>query len=297
MEKPEYALTRDDFETQEDWARYLHEGGFGQEIDGRGRLVPHQSRGHYSQLRNAIYGGEPGPANATRSGPSTTTGVTAYDAQKLYFAMAFAAWHSSYLNCHIVVTWSLVGVVADKDVATAHQRLMDLIRRWLQRGGSEGQFVWVIERGRKRGLHSHILLRMNPSEAFELRQWLYRAVARISHKDAVPKTTIFVRPSALFNGEAQWKFWGKYFLKGSDGTWLLRSLTHTKEGVFTGKRVGVSRSLDELMQRGSPDFPRYRASLRTIVGDPFDGRFDGGQFLVDLEREAFGAFPPGPTRG
>lgn len=281
MERPEYFPTRADFDTEDDWARYLHEGGFGPEIDGRGRLVPHRSQGRYSRLRNGIYGWEPGDARATRAGPSTTSGLTEYDAIKLFYALAFAAWKGVYLNTHITVTWSLAGLTSDTAVTMAHQQLMDALRRWVQRGGSrDAHFVWVLERGKTHGLHGHIMMHLAGGEAGELRRWIHKHVERRMGRK-VPKETTKVRPELGRAASAQWDHWAPYFLKGSDGTWQLLSIEHKDQGVITGKRAGVSRSLDEAAQRRTT-FPRSSANLRTIRGNPFDGRFNDGEWMEQM---------------
>lgn len=276
MEKPEYILTRADFDCDEAWARHCHMGGLDPEIDGRGRLVPHLGQGPYGQLRNGIHGWTPGRARPTRRGPSKTNGITLYDVKKFYRGLAFAAWKSCFLNSHVTVTWSLVGVRSDLAMTNAHQRLVDLMHRWLDRHNpGRAYFVWVIERGSLHGLHSHIMVHLHPADVAAFRTWLGKAVARISRNANVPKA-VYVRVELSRGSEAQWKHWAPYFLKGSDGTWALSGFKHSDEGPLTGKRVGVARSLDEAAQRRTA-FPRGRANIATIEGDPFDGRFDGGE--------------------
>lgn len=280
MERPEYELTRADFHHYDDWCRYLHESGIGPEHDSRGRLKPRMELGHYGKLLNTIDGTDPGPARATRNGPSTSKGITQDGVQMLYRAMAFASWRSRFLNVHATVSWSTVAVVRDADVMRAHQILVDLMRRWLKGSSNDAHYVWVLERGEKLGLHSHILIHLQPGELNAFKKWLHRAVERIAGRPLLEKKdskTIFVRQESTLNSRAQWE-WGKYLLKGTDGTWQLQSVSRSDEGVIVGKRVGASHSLNDLAQRRA-GFPRSAANIRTIEGDAFDGRFDNGEWV------------------
>lgn len=258
MDRPEYHLTRSDFFCDEDWRRHCLEGGFDSRAErGRG-YVPASSSGHFGRLYNAIHGWEPAeyPVRPYRQGGEHLTADQYVDA---YEAVATANVLGQVLNAHVVVAWGTVGLSEEVDVAEATERFLEGFRKWTCKVGVPGCWFWVLERGRRQGLHLHLLAHLPRGYREDFERWAARAIGRISGREPLKteeSRTLLVR---IERDEVafQWRTF-RYLFKGlrpgsgirspHDPRMLLdiadnAGLTVEDQGSFEVKRFGVCRSL------------------------------------------------------
>lgn len=277
MDHPEHHLTRTDFDTAEDWARHCHEGGVPPEYDGRGRMIVEHGHGPYSELRRAIFGVQPGVAKATRRGLTTTNGLSRYGFEALIYASAYSCWRGRFMSCHLVITWSMMGITTDPAVTHLNQEFADALRRWLQRETLFEGYFWVLERSGKRGLHSHFLAAVPPNRKRALEAWVIKWLSKKTGRVPLQSTetkAVFVRAEWVKNSREQ-RIWLKYIIKGGDGTYSMPGVPLRAQGGITGKRYGIARCLDEYAQRCA-GFPRIKVAPYLTGEIDLDDSFDRG---------------------
>lgn len=267
-------LTRADFDTAEQWHRYRHEGGLEPFERGPAGDGVRGASGHYGELTRAIYGATRREFQRVWQGWGESRNVSFEKVQWVFRAIAFANCLGRVLSTRFDVTWSTVGVTSDRDVADAQRELLDWLRRWLDRHADWAAFVWVLERGPEKGLHSHILLHCPDGMGEKLRQDAEAALTRIAGRPLVnepSRKTFKIQPRGA-DIVSQWKRF-RYMMKGidpdggwSDGDEPSGFFRHTErlhidaapQGDISVKRVGVSRALDKAsFERWSSlnDFP------------------------------------------
>ena len=267
-------LTRTDFDTAEQWYRYCHEGGLDpferdDEFNGVKNAI-----GPYGQLAGAIYGQTRRAYQRTWEAWGLSKDIAFEDVQRVYRAIAFANCLGRVLSTRLDVTWSTVGITSDVIVAAMQRRLLDWLRRWLDRHAGWAAYVWVLERGTRRGVHSHVMLQVPDELGAKLRRDSETALTRIVGRPLVNEEncrTILVQP----RGSDVWSQWRRfrYMMKGLEpnagwpdndepsGVHAYAERLHIEpraQGEIDGKRVGVSRALDEASFRrwaALNDFP------------------------------------------
>jgi len=170
----------------------------------------------------------------------TTTDIPLRAAENVIMAAGFADQIGLPLNRFVTVAWEwaqCVGRIQD------HQaRFLERMSKWLKYRGVVPAFVWVIENGPTKGLHSHIAVHV-PSEHLAG----FKRKARTWVDGDVDKNTINIQRTRYGNGESRLngiKGRLRYLLKGGDGdvAALLR-IDQKHQGAVTGKRCGTSQNL------------------------------------------------------
>lgn len=251
-------LTRDDFPSTEEWLRYRREGCF----DDRD-YESNSGNGPESQLYRAIYGHTLRRFQVAWEFRGTSYAITEKKFADTYAAVAFANRLSVVLNMHVTIAWSTIGVVDDIDVNIANRRLLDAIGRYFDKTLKIGRYwIWALERGKKRGLHTHLVVYVPLIAYNDFCEMLERSVKTITGKQPLvtdTSSTICVRKAReALDFNSQWN-WFRYLMKGlrSDdimSDWRKRSkldrlassarITPEDEGEVRTKRVGVSRCID-----------------------------------------------------
>lgn len=258
-------LSREDFSTKEDWLRYCHEGGLDPYEEGAREL---RGGGTYEQLLAGVFGSTRRTYERAWQARGLSTKLSAAQVKKAYRAVAFANCLGRIMNVPMTITWSTVGKADEAQVAACQHRFLELVRKWLHARKAPALWVWVLERGSRRGLHTHLLLSV-PDE-FKI---AFRGAAGPMLETAIRRPLLNTPASKTMKKEMrsalavvpQWE-WFKYIMKGVDRNlgWKLQGgeplFFHAKlnvkpsnEGATQLKRVGVSRNLDDA------SFARWRS--------------------------------------
>lgn len=262
MEKDPPPLTRADFLDEEGWLRHLHEGGLPPWTEGEEGAVytPPQGSGEYAQRTRALYGSDEEAFRLTWEGYGVTDFLSVEDFVRAYQAVALANCRDRVLDFHLTVSWSTVGITGDREVAAYQGLLVRLINEWFASFNCWPSLLWVLERGDKYGLHTHMLLGTDPVLTHAFWPFLQTVVGRVI-APRVPLRTESSKTSLVVwdrQGGIR-KQWAtlRYMFKGAarNAGWLtpgstfrfLRDVAGLQleyEGEVTVQRMGVSRGLD-----------------------------------------------------
>lgn len=263
MDKDEPPLTREDFESQDDWLRHCRQGGLDPFDLSEFRGLVGSSRD--TALASAIYGDTERAYQRSWEGWGESEYLNFEDLQKGFRALAFANCRGRVLSTRLDITWSTVG--ADSDITVAHRqgKFLDWMRRWLTRNANGADFFWVLERGPKFGLHSHILCclpEIGLGKAFKAAAEtnLQRIVNKpLLKTDQSSTMKIQPRSAGMADVGTQWERF-RYMMKGLhphegwedphevSGVYSFAERARISPeygGVVAVKRMGVSRSLDD----------------------------------------------------
>lgn len=289
MDKEERPLTRDDFADREGWLRHCHEGG----ID-----LAHENGGfngvrgekHYAAMLGIIYGQSRRAYEHAWAQWGVSRSLRARQLYKAYHAVAFANCLGRVLDSSLDITWSLQGIRGDHEVLRHQTAFLDAIRRWFDRNDEWAAYMWVMERGDRFGLHTHINLYIPPNLAERFRKYAAATLARIVGGplvDANGIRTMLIQPRDGRNVIGQWARF-RYVMKGLDAgvMWFDRanpqaSLTFKEranmrisfEGEISVKRMGVSRALDDSARRRWSMLNEFPDMTIKEEGPLFDDRF------------------------
>ncbi|MEQ1941476.1 hypothetical protein ABMA32_03540 [Mesorhizobium sp. VNQ89] len=213
MDRPERALTRDDFIDAEDWYRYQHEGGFLRRVHRGQRYVPALGNGPWAQLVNMTHDVREKPE---RRYSRLSTGLRGKDYERLWSAVALANLKSHVLNVHVTIAWSTVGIRGEADVGEANEKFLERMRHCLDDLAIPHAWIWVLERKSKVGVHSHILVHVPSMYHHAFTNWVrsgFRSATGREPTDAKASKSIVVRLARDRDWNQQW-VWLHYLLKG-----------------------------------------------------------------------------------
>lgn len=218
MERPEPRQTRDDYLEQEDWLRYCVESGidpFECETGDDPEPVILGS-GPWAERCGATFGQTPDLREQMRNrAPSSQyLGLDAFRAA--YQAVAFANCRGRVLNALITITWGTIGLTVDETIEMRLAQFLAAIDRWCAGYGIRPAWVWVIERGTQRGLHTHIIASLPAMLQLDFRGWFWRALSHICGCDLLhtpASKTLDIRFGMDENVGLQWEGF-KYLFKG-----------------------------------------------------------------------------------
>ncbi|WP_380789379.1 hypothetical protein [Sphingobium xenophagum] len=289
MDKEEPPLTRDDFADQEGWLRHCHEGGIDLARDNE-HFEGVTGSGPYARLQGAIYGTSKLDFLRTWAKWGVSWSLRWRQFVKGYEAIAFANCLGLVLDSAIHITWSLQGIHSDLAVADRQKAFLDAIRRWFERHDEPAAFYWVLERGSRRGLHSHIALRIPPHLTAEFHTYANATLARIVKGPLVHRQgerTMLIQPRRGRDIVAQWKLFA-YLMKGLDSSLIFLNranpaasprvsnwtfINFKPQGEISVKRMGVSRILDDATRRRWRAVNNFPSVLISVNGPPFDDRY------------------------
>jgi hypothetical protein len=283
------ALTRADFNSSEGWYRHCHRSGE-RPFDDGDDFNGITACGYDSGLAAGIWGHTRPQFLRAVCGYATSARIGRSKYHKLFNAIALANCLGFILNTRIDITWSLAGVRDDLEVADCQSRLLDWLRRWLARHNCAAYWIWVLERGKRRGLHTHMMVHI-PSDLYlerftrygsepPFREQLEAALERILGRPLVRRKgekTLHLRHRSNLDTTHQWLAF-QYRAKGVGGDPDIASEKYglhrvSDEGEVVTKRVGVSRVLDDKNVRrltSVNDFPSFALPPGP---KPFDNRY------------------------
>ena len=145
-------------------------------------------------------------------------------------------------------------------IRSLFKKFLDWMRRWLERHADWPAYVWVLERGKKYGLHTHMLLHVPTDLGPRFKSAATERLSEILGSPLLdtPESKTMLIQTRGPDVNTQWRRF-RYLVKGIDPRlgWMLdaehggfktvaeRAAINPKDaGTIQGKRVGVSRELD-----------------------------------------------------
>jgi hypothetical protein len=260
VDPEERQLTREDFDDLEDWLRYRWQGGL-DPVDDLHQYRGVSGGGHYGALTAAVYGPTRRLYQVAWEGWGSSDHVEFKDVSQVYRAIALANCRGCVMTTRVDITWATLGLTNEILIRSHFTAFLDWMRRWLERHAGWAAYVWVFEYGGTYGLHTHMLVYVPEEEGEGFRREAKRVLAAIVKKpllETPQSETMRIRPRGP-DINTQWiRF--RYMMKGihprlawpdghSPGGYKLladRAGIKLKDGgVVLGKRVGVSRELDQ----------------------------------------------------
>lgn len=229
---------------QEHRARNLREAGWA----GLPRKYEHKcfGTGPNSQLAQAIFGTDKAAwdrAIESEQPPSTNYGLYAFDERfthknrpgglrltasqfvDLYSAVAYANTMGLVMNCHVSITWGLLGIVDHTEAANIlTHRVIKALRQWYKDHTGRDQLAWlyVHENGRIHGFHTHLMLAIPNDLRMAFREWLKSRLSDVCRLDSMPKEAWHVTAPPSDPIARQWRYF-QYLTKGIEEGAVLRA--------------------------------------------------------------------------
>ena len=169
---------------------------------------------------------------------------------ELVEAAAFASTIGMPFNRMITISWDRAGV---SDTAWATGRYLKCLREFLLSRGARTAFIWTLERGKRLGLHVHILIHVPPELArdasYRQRKWLCSVGTRwckgvIKSRPIGSRLTDYLKPQ---NGsyDQNREIALAYVLKNCDLEMMRALGSHfsARSGFVAGRRYGTSQNI------------------------------------------------------
>jgi hypothetical protein len=268
-EKPTSPLSRGDFDSTDEYLRWLRFGGFelsAEELESFGDCPE-------ANLARAVLGQTKRQHAQAWEGWGETEFIAGRDFRKAYNAVGFANQLGFVMNVHMTIVWETVGKKGDLEVAKAARRFLELFRKWCAERRLPCLWVHVLERGKRNGLHSHVLCHVPHLFGVRFRQWTDGAIKTVTGKLPARKArgqrkgtgqpyTINIEHRRDNDVRAQWELF-KYPMKGVHPRLVLLDVSSRQaarpisevaalrlrpQGIIKTKRVGTSRPLGEKAQ-------------------------------------------------
>lgn len=257
MKEDAERLTRADFDTADDYARYLLQAGLLPESTHTPQWLRGAS-GKHVELFKAAGDLRPTISRAVKF----TRHIAASDFENAYRAVAFSNLSGSVMNVHLTIVWETVGKREDLEIRQCLEKFLERFRKWNGERFFATRWIYVQERVPSRGLHTHILASVDKLNRTDFERWSLRCIKTVSGRapvqDVQNKKTIVIKHRANGDVIAQWRLF-QYLMKGIDPDAEISDihdrrqrrpitevagLRYRKQGSISTKRVGVSRSLD-----------------------------------------------------
>lgn len=250
--------------------RFLREHGLEPEDIGRRNWVGAHDDDAEVVRHQAVFGRSPQEHSRAVGSWGLTQALSTKQFRQGYEAIALANCFGGVLNTFLSITWSRVGITEPTAVAKMHYRYLELLRKACKSCRDEDGkrcvpygLVWVIENGRRHGLHSHILMVMPKARKAWLRRQVELALETISGRNVHWRLgTRAVRILHRHDRDvtAQWRLF-QYMMKGMVAPKRRRLIDPEQsrvpmpvqqaagvklrsQGMVATKRFGVSRNLD-----------------------------------------------------
>ena len=145
--------------------------------------------------------------------PYLTTHLSGQDWTRLYEGIAFANRLGSVLNVHVVIAWECAGIWGDDRVSGALVQWTEGLRKWCRARKYPCRYVYVHERARDQGLHTHLLTAVPHDDKDRFQGWAFKYLQRIAGHGHLPVNAICVRHRGDRDVQRQWLWFG-YLTKG-----------------------------------------------------------------------------------
>ena len=144
--------------------------------------------------------------------------LNAAQVKDLYGAVAYANTLGLVMNCHVSITWVLLGILDHTEAANAlTHRVIKALRQWYKDHTGRDQLAWlyVHENGRTHGFHTHLMLAIPNDLRLAFRDWLESRLSDVCRLDLMPKETCHVTAPPSDPIGRQWTYF-QYLIKGID---------------------------------------------------------------------------------
>jgi hypothetical protein len=261
MDQDQPPLTRADFLDQDSWFRYCRLGGVDPYADEELATCAPQGPGENAQLFGAIYGSTAESLQRTLAG-GWSAHLNYAEFERAYRAVAFANCRGIVLDTFVTITWRMLGIKTDEAVDRCQARLLADLQRWCDDHRVRPAWVWVLEKGRRRGLHTHMLISIPGTLVGVFRPWLMTQLPRLTGADLITtkeSRTVDIKPLHAEGVGAQWSVF-RYLFKGLSPR-LVRTDARTgvqvrvheiaglklnNEGEMVAARCGVAGALEPI---------------------------------------------------
>ena len=161
-------------------------------------------------------------------------------AENIVLAAGFADQLGLPLNRFVTVLWE--GGQSIGTIQTRQGLFIERMSKWLRYRNVSPAYLWVIENGPAKGLHSHILIHV-PSK--HLKAFKRKAPTWVD--GPIDKSTVDIRRTRYGHGLNRWnglKGRLRYILKGGDkAVSSLMRINLKHQGTVVGKRSGTSQNI------------------------------------------------------
>ena len=266
---------------QEDRARTLRESGWA----GLPRKYEHKcvGTGPNCQLTQATFGADKAVwdwAIDFEQPPSTNYGfyafnerfshknrpvglrLTAAQAKDLYSAVAYANTLGLVMNCHVCITWGLLGILNHTEAAnTLTHRVIKALRQWYKDHTGRDQLAWlyVHENGLIHGFHTHLMLAIPNELRTAFRDWLESRLSDVCRLDSMPKEASHITAYRSDPIGRQWHYF-QYLIKGIDENEVLPAR------VGWNSHIPVSRLISVGMENPGDVRCRKKCGVSNLIG-------------------------------
>ena len=144
--------------------------------------------------------------------------LTTAQAKDLYGAVAYANTLGLVMNCHVSITWGLLGILDHTEAANAlTHRVIKALRQWYKDHTGRDQLAWlyVHENGRIHGFHTHLMLALPNDLRLAFRDWLESRLSDVCRLDSMPEEAWHVTAPPSDPIGRQWTYF-QYLIKGID---------------------------------------------------------------------------------
>ena len=266
---------------QEDRARTLRESGWA----GLPRKYEHKcfGTGPNCQLAQATFGADEAVwdrAIASERPPTPDYGfyafnerfshknrpggmrLTAAQFNDLYSAVAYANTLGLVMNCHVSITWGLLGILDHTEAANAlTHRVIKALRQWYKDHTGRDQLAWlyVHENGRIHGFHTHLMLAIPNDLRMAFREWLKSRLSDVCRLDSMPDEAWHITAPPSDPIARQWRYF-LYLTKGIDENDMLPSR------VGWHSHIPVSRLINVGLENPGEVRCRKKCGVSNLIG-------------------------------
>ncbi len=194
--------------------------------------------------------------------------------ENLVQAAGFAALSGLPLNRHLTILWEQANCVGR--VQDIQGRFLERLRKWLEYRSVVPAFVWVFERGRDNGLHSHIVVHVPAEQLSNFKRMLLRWIDGDVDAKTVKLTSVRYREGVGYLKPVRGLL--RYLLKGAARRSTNQlGIIHTPQGLVMGKRAGTSQNLGPLARglRSRSNLHAFqdgKATIRRLTPTPSASR-------------------------
>ncbi len=266
---------------REDRARTLRESGW----SGLPRKYEHKcgGTGPNCQLLQAIFGADEAEwdwAIASEHPPTPNYGFYAFNerfshknrpgglrltvaqAKDLYGAVAYANTLGLVMNCHVSITWGLLGILDHTEAANAlTHRVIKALRQWYTDHTGRDQLAWlyVHENGRIHGFHTHLMLAIPNDLRLAFRDWMESRLSDVCRLDSMSDEAWHVTAPPSDPIGRQWTYF-QYLIKGIDENGVLPAR------VGWNSHIPVSRLIKFGLENPGDVRCRKKCGVSNLIG-------------------------------
>lgn len=180
----------------------------------------------------------------------------------LYGAVAYANTLGLLMNCHVSITWGLLGILDHTEAANAlTHRVIKTLRQWHKDHTGRDQLAWlyVHENGRIHGFHTHLMLAIPNDLRLAFRDWLVSRLSNVCRLDSMEEEAWHVTAPPSDPIGRQWTYF-QYLMKGMDENQALPAR------VGWNSHIPVSRLIKFGLENPGDVRCRKKCGISNLIG-------------------------------